>query len=234
MACAAALKTEGADGACGAALAGIDPHDNCAVDQDYPSSCLSDGNCNGKGACRKYAPEKTVCGTSTCSGGQETSYACNASGSCQSLGTQCFPFVCGASGGCLKSCSTAQDCVSGYTCKQSDCVAPGGATCDGDHTMIGANGDTEDCAPYKCSTANVCLTACSSRADCTSNMSCTPDGRCQPEEQDAGTDKGGCGCRAAGRTRSAGWMGLLFLMAVGSTRRRTGGGRQALARRQFL
>src|SRR5262249_29214962 len=74
------------------------------------------------GACRLYAAG-TTCGATTCSGSIFTSAPqCNGAGACQA-GTQslCAPYVCGANGACLASCTSNNDCVSPNTCNTNVC-----------------------------------------------------------------------------------------------------------------
>jgi hypothetical protein len=55
------------------------------------------------------------------------------------------------------------------------CVA--GVTCDGDHTITGANGQTTDCTPYTC-TPTGCQTTCHDLLDCVSPAVCNGEGQC--------------------------------------------------------
>lgn len=129
LACSAATKASGVDdGICDFAKNGSDPHDNCQA-QGAPT-CQQDGECDGKGACRKYALG-TVCGPTSCVNNVQTGYACNGAGSC--LGGQaidCGAFLC-TSGACKTSCTTEADCASDGYCDAGVCKTeqPNGQPC---------------------------------------------------------------------------------------------------------
>ena len=61
QACTQANKVSGADGVCGDAKDGVDPHGDCQ--DEGQSSCKHDGQCDGAGACRLY-PNGAACGES--------------------------------------------------------------------------------------------------------------------------------------------------------------------------
>jgi len=111
-ACALPLQAPGGtNGVCSASLAGSDPHDDCPQDPGYPASCLADGNCNGQGACRTYAPNTVTCGGTSCTGDTATGLLCNGAGACEMTpGTNCSPYTC-AGGKCNSTCATDGDCA---------------------------------------------------------------------------------------------------------------------------
>jgi len=122
-ACSAVTKGSGADGTCGFAAVGTDPHSKCPLDSGFPASCKADGYCDGAGACRAFALTGTACGTTSCSAGKVSGKTCNGSGSCLSgTGTPCDPYVCDSTAtSCLTKCSTDADCMSGYACFGTVC-----------------------------------------------------------------------------------------------------------------
>jgi alpha-tubulin suppressor-like RCC1 family protein len=115
-------------------MAGTNPKGQCS-DQG-PSSCGTNGVCNGAGACELY-PAGTPCGAAaTCfNGSAHPAVACDGAGTC-SAGTitPCTPYACGPTV-CDTSCTSYQDCASGYFCSGT-CVnvagvaAGAGFTCE--------------------------------------------------------------------------------------------------------
>jgi MYXO-CTERM domain-containing protein len=181
-------KPRGGRAACAAA-----PADNRCAE----ASCdgvVSD-RCNGfVGPDQECRPAKCEAGVATLRG------VCTGKGVCQDLDTKkCEPYACGADR-CKDSCDGNADCAAGYECDlgRRQCVGVA-AVCDGDHSLVPKEGPAKDCLPYRCSPANVCLNACTSRADCVQGMTCTVDGRCEPVSQ-AAMPESGCGCRAGGRS----------------------------------
>jgi hypothetical protein len=63
QACAAAKKSSGANGTCGPAAVGLDPHESCK--DDGSPTCSNNGLCDGAGACQKY-PASSACAPSPC------------------------------------------------------------------------------------------------------------------------------------------------------------------------
>lgn len=88
-----------------------------------PNTCGLDGTCDGEGSCRLWA-QGTVCGASSCMMPAAVStFACNATGSCQTMMRNCAPYRCGSEG-CLLACTTADDCAPGFYCGgERTCVA---------------------------------------------------------------------------------------------------------------
>ena len=127
-ACSAAKKGSGSDGACGAIANGTDPDDDCVP--EAPATCGGDGECDGAGACRKYAAG-TSCGGPTCLGTELHTSACDQAGGCIDTVTTCEPFVCADSSSCGAACSGDNDCADGFGCDISvgNCIlvwGPGG------------------------------------------------------------------------------------------------------------
>jgi hypothetical protein len=118
--CTAAGKTSGADGTCGLAKAGMDPHADCA--DEGTAACNYDGTCDGLGACKKYSAG-TACGPTSCTANTQTGYACNGTGSCLAgASVECTPYAC-AAGVCLTSCAGGTDCAMAFFCAGGTCVA---------------------------------------------------------------------------------------------------------------
>jgi len=135
-------------GACAASPAGQDPLNEC----DAEAPCSQDGACSGVGACRLW-PAGTECGAKSCSGG--ILYAvdtCDGSGVCADGGsTSCAPYVCSGNA-CSLNCATDNDCVVGYYCSASQCVAKKGLG-----EVCGAN---QQCLSGYCVDGVCCDNAC--------------------------------------------------------------------------
>lgn len=124
VACSAAKKGSGPDGACGPIAVGMDPDDDCAVQP--PSTCGTTGFCNGGGACQLWA-QGLGCGGAVCNGNVVQGLICNGQGSCvnDAAGVDCAPYLCGA-GTCKNPCLSTADCVAGFTCTNGVCGQVGG------------------------------------------------------------------------------------------------------------
>ena len=159
VACSAAVKGVGADGVCGNIAAGADPEDECAEDQGFPASCLSDGNCDGNGACRTNAPNTTPCGATTCEAGGVQGLLCNGAGQClDSPATPCDPYLCMA-GACLTTCATDAECATNAFCSTvaGVCLAKqsNGASC----------GTGTECESGLCVDGVCCNDACTGQCE---------------------------------------------------------------------
>ena len=116
-----ACNLAGSVGTCTAAAAGTDPLSQCAT--TAATTCGTDGQCDGAGACRLYA-SGTACGPGgSCTANVETgARTCNGLGTCLVGSSRaCAPYVCGASS-CLNSCTTAANCQAGNSCTGSACA----------------------------------------------------------------------------------------------------------------
>ncbi|MEB2313494.1 MAG: hypothetical protein OZ921_14425 [Sorangiineae bacterium] len=180
QACSAAL-TGGVDGTCSANLGGTDPDDECS--QDSPSSCGQDGQCDGVGACRKY-PSGVACGTTSCSAGNQTGYACNGAGLCKAAQTTpCAPYICNG-GSCGTTCAADTDCVATSYCDSTSHCSPDqdkGAVCSSASQCKSGNCVDGVCCDQACTGG---CQACSDAAKGTTGA----DGVCGPVA--AGTDPG--------------------------------------------
>ena len=172
QACTAAKKGNGADGVCGAIVAGLDPDSECTAGTGV---CGAPGACDGSGACQPPPSSATSCGATTCSG-QTLTLAdhCDGAGACVSSGTaSCAPYACGASA-CNSSCSGPADCAAGYSCSSSACVAPApkpqGSTCIANADCLSNSCADGFCCDSPCSGA---CRACSVARGATLNGVCT-------------------------------------------------------------
>jgi hypothetical protein len=119
QACKATLKVSGADGACGNAAAGLDPHDQCP--DDGAESCDRNGVCDGTGQCATY-PATFTCKPPSCDQGARVTWACDGSGTCQGTPASCGAYACVA-GVCASTCGGDGDCSSDAYCAGTTCTA---------------------------------------------------------------------------------------------------------------
>jgi hypothetical protein len=122
-------RTGRPNGECRAVTAGTDPDEDCAAES--PSSCGTNGLCSGAASCALY-PSGTACGSTTCSNNEQTGFACNGSGACQSSSvTQCAPYFCQGST-CGTTCATDASCAASHHCSgasKCDADLPNGTAC---------------------------------------------------------------------------------------------------------
>ncbi|MDC3985232.1 hypothetical protein [Polyangium jinanense] len=188
VACTAAKKGAGVDGACGPVATGADPDSECA--EQGASTCGTTGSCNGAGACAMHA-QGTSCGA-VCVGDAAQSNACNGTGTCTAAGasTNCAPYACVA-GACNTTCAADGDCAAGNVCVAGVCgkLAPNGAACSSDVW----------CQSGACVDGVCCNTACTGLCEaCTAaKKGVGADGVCGPIA--SGTDpENECALEAAG------------------------------------
>ena len=160
----------GAAGTCTDVPAGEDPLDQCA--DSGPTSCGTDGTCDGQGRCRSYS-SATVCTAPTCSGATGTGQ-----GRCDGAGT-CMPgppVTCGTCQVCTLSAAAATCApvaAGGRPVVASQCVDQGAASCGGDGTCNGAGA----CRLYASGTTCV-AGSCPSGATQVLPRSCNGAGTC--------------------------------------------------------
>jgi hypothetical protein len=141
-ACAGTCKScaiAGSEGECIDVPSGADPLAQCA-DQG-PTTCGTDGLCDGAGACRQYSGA-TTCADATCTGSTATpSRSCNGAGVClMALPVSCAPYLCGAGGACRTCCASDADCVAPNVCTGTTCGPPGTGGAGGGAGTGGAGG----------------------------------------------------------------------------------------------
>ncbi|APR78282.1 Kelch repeat:Kelch precursor [Minicystis rosea] len=159
VACSAAKKGSGVDGACGPIKVGTDPDSECA--NQGSSSCGTDGTCDGAGACAFYAAG-TVCATGTCVGSTAIQPSlCDGSGSCvPGSATSCDPAGC-SGGACLTGCTTDPQCGGSAYCNAGTCApqkALGQPATTANQCLSGAVADGV-CCNVPCTGACVACTA---------------------------------------------------------------------------
>jgi Cellulose binding domain len=203
MSCAIAKS----QGTCIAVPQGQDPLGQCA-DQGA-MSCLTDGFCDGKGACEDYAAG-TSCGPDMCSAGTETPGGkCDGKGTCQpGTATSCGAYICGTSGDCKTSCAKDADCASGYVCNGTICGKKvNGVTCT----------TAAECGSGYCEQGVCCNTGC--EATCQScNLSAATAGTCTnvPTGQDPLNQCADAGAATCGTNGSCDGAGKCQLYGSGT------------------
>jgi MYXO-CTERM domain-containing protein len=172
-----ALKVGGSgpDGQCSLAAAGVDPHSDCAA--DAPSTCQNDGECDGKGGCRRYqlgtpcASANAGCNADSVVNGM----SCDGFGGCvaDSAPVSCAPYACNT-GVCRTSCATDAECSTNAYCNAGICHPQGGqgAVCAA----------AAECASGFCVDGVCCNTACDALCEvCTAlAKGAGNDGECGP------------------------------------------------------
>ena len=163
-ACTQALKEDGsADGTCGVAKAGTDPHGSCAATS--PTTCGTTGACAGNGTCALHSAT-TVCAPQSCSGSTVTPQRlCNGSGTCASGVPAACPgnFNCADGSACRTACTSDAHCSSGHFCNSvGACEAKKalGAQCPTTLCFQGGNCD-------RCNTPGGCVDGFCCESSCT-------------------------------------------------------------------
>jgi hypothetical protein len=188
-------------------------------------TCVTDGSTCG-GACDGKLPSacafpgvQTGCGTS-CADGIRTAGACDGKGACTAQGARACPgnYACADTTTCRVTCASNAECAHGYGCTDAKCTPI--AACDGDHTVVGADGKTKtDCAPFRCDNEkNVCRTTCEDVAGCAEPFVCDTGGQC------VAPPRAPSGCAFSpmipGSRGGAGVLASLLLALVAVRRRR--------------
>ena len=218
--CVAASKVSGADGTCGLAKVGTDPHESCS--DSSASSCGTNGVCDGAGACQRYAVG-TVCSVDTCMyTKRSTPGACSAAGQCVgSIVTECNAGYQCVAGACASSCSDNAACSAGYLCQAGSCAKiPADGQAGASNSSGGAAGGLNAIAG---NTSNPGSTSGAGGGGAASSG--------QPGNPAAGSASGptssnngnssGCSCSSApSRSRGPFTLGLLFALGYAWQRRR--------------
>ena len=236
-----ACDVSGSAGTC-TPVAG-NPHGSRAA---CPAGTASDpctaAECDGntRTACMAYVGSSVTCRDASCSNGVATLPAtCNGKGSCPAPVTkQCAPYVCSGLT-CADTCSADNECASGERCDTSTGKCVAGVTCDGNHTITGANGQTTDCSPYTCTPAG-CQTSCQSVVDCVSPAICDSSNQCVlPDSAGGGQTGSSSGCALSALPGGDGGAegaasvvaGLMVLSGWARRRRRTASSRGGASKR---
>jgi hypothetical protein len=210
--CAGRRVCDGA-GACVSSLGGTCASTaDCAFGTCVDGTCCAEASCEG--ACRSCAigAEPGVCSAVTaranpgrCAGDRR----CDAQGDCKLEKGQ--------------PCAGDADCAEAR-CALGRCAAPGAPICDGENTVLTAEGLTLDCSPYRCTPSGVCLRQCSTSTECERGKRCDDAGRCTADTPTAAAP--GCAIGAPGSAGSASSSGSrvgappLALLALAAALRR--------------
>ena len=238
-----ACDVEGSAGTC-TPVAGS-PHGSrpaCPVASATNPCSAAECDGNTRTSCAGFVGSSVTCIEASCANGLATLPAtCDGMGDCPAPVTkECAPYVC-AGTSCKNQCAGASDCATGERCDTSTGTCVAGVTCDGDHTITGANGETTDCSPYTCTPAG-CQTSCQSVLDCVSPAVCNGSSHCVlPPDSDSGTVSGSCavsprgigagGAEVAGTTSGATAFVVLALSGWSRRRRRRSHSRGGSSRR---
>jgi hypothetical protein len=123
----------GSLGTCSQIPAGVAPTVAAQCATTNPSTCGTNGLCDGKGACQLFA-SGTVCSAETCSGSTHTpARTCDGAGVCKTVTSNpCDPYLCDTTNKiCKTTCTTtATDCLAPNQCVNNACGSkPDGSTC---------------------------------------------------------------------------------------------------------
>jgi hypothetical protein len=204
-ACVSAL-TGKPDGSCQPVLAGQDPGDDCAADIGFPASCLADGSCDGKGACRTLAPAGTACGDTLCTVAGVQGQICDGHGLCHADTVACSPYAC-ITQACAVSCHDDTECDGAAYCASGACLAKKaeGVACRTDaECLVGL------CSEGVCCTGEGCQ-----------RFSCGDDSECSEGDQCV---RGACIQAIPGSAGEGGAAGEVGLAGAGGTGNDCAGG----------
>lgn len=228
QACSTAKKGQGSDGSCGPIKNGTDPDNECAGQP--PSTCGQNGQCNGAGACAKYAAG-TECAAGSCSGTNQTSASqCDGSGSCVAgTPSQCVQgYACDGTK-CATSCTMNSQCAPGYECDPVNqwCAPSMGAGGNGGAGGMGTGGQGGAVSGGNGGSSSSSSSSGQAGMGGKGGQGTGGNGSGGDAEGGAGgsggktTDGGGCGCRTVSERNDVGTAsGLLIVAAVVAARRR--------------
>lgn len=188
----------------------------CAVDGDCASGHCADGVCCDTGCAER-------CDVCSRAAGASADGACTPLPRGSSGTPACAPYLCGGAAVCAVSCGVDGDCATGSRCAAGACVPGGGARCDGALTLVGADGQSRSCAPFRCA-AGACTTSCQTADDCAAAHACTSAGKCVPAATPtAPPAESTCACGLVGddpgRARAL-WLVALGLAVAAAVRAR--------------
>jgi hypothetical protein len=215
-----ACDVPGGEGSCVAvrgAPHGARPACAPGTEENPCSSASCAGEESSRDRCASFAGSDVVCRTGVCEGGVQTLEGrCDGTGSCPVETKRCEPFAC-AGTSCGTTCRSSSDCAPDHICSdRKECVLP--ATCDGDHTTLGADGVTKtDCSPYRCGARGACKAGCATSDDCVAGALCNA-GTC---ERVVASEAEASGCAVGhGRNRSPRGLAATVLLLLRRRRRR--------------
>ena len=171
-------------------------------------------------SCKSLVGSDVVCRTQSCVAGTQTLEAkCDGAGACPTVVTKsCAGYACTLDGlGCETTCTTNDQCATGYRCQSGSCVEPTDRCSDDRRTSIAKSGAETPCAPYSCRTDGRCGSNCTTTNDCSPGNICA-EGVCAPTPTQAVEDGGGCSMGA--RSSRSGSAFAVFAIALGALLRR--------------
>jgi hypothetical protein len=184
QACKSTLKADGsADGTCGAAKSGTNPHGDCT--SGVGGACGQTGTCDGVGKCTLQV-SGTSCGTgAVCTGTVAKGQQCDGLGTCvtKATGTECAPGLCVSGTGCKITCATNSECATSAYCDTS--TAPG--QCKTKKAAGGACTTGSQCATGFCIDGVCCNSLCNEKCQA-----------CSAATKESGMDDGVCGAAKNG------------------------------------
>jgi len=253
VSCRASEKASGADGSCGPVKSGIDPKSTCGLCQacsgsgscspvpagsDPKEQCLdsgspecgTDGECDGAGACRKYATSSGctprpcvseddcksgycvdgICCDSACAGdGDSKCVACSAGKKGSGIDGECGPI--------LADTDPDDDCAQGPNYPKS-CLADG--MCDGAGKCRIFAKDTVGCGDTQCISGNAVGLLCNGAGTCMqATAGCEPyvckGTGCLQSCQDGNDCAQGRYCTAQGTCEIKGVNGTVCISGLG-------------------
>ncbi len=179
----------------------------CGADGDCASGHCADGVCCDTGCAER-------CDVCSKTAGASADGVCTTLPKSSSGTPSCAPYLCGGAAACAVSCAGDEDCATGSRCVSAACVPGGGAKCSGAVTLVGADGETRSCAPFRCS-AGACTTSCQTADDCAAGNACTSSGACVRAEAPAAPPaESSCACGLVGDGSPRAVAGLALFVAV--------------------
>jgi hypothetical protein len=218
-----ACDVENSEGVCVQVPSGP-PHGSRGACEGAGTEC--EGTCGTNPTKCDFA--QVACGDSTCQSGVQTSGVCSIAqdGVCTTTDTPCGAFACDPAGEvCFSSCVDTEQCADGAICRSDGtCAAVSSTECD-DSILVEPNGNSIDCAPFRCDGA-ACLTRCVSVDDCVEGKVCDGAGACVDPPPDPAPPED-CGYRPIDpyRSPSRGLWAVLGVMLLGVRAQRRRGGK---------
>lgn len=220
-----ACDVTGAEGTC-APLTGVPHQQRPACAAPDPANPCATVTCDGetRTSCAGFVGPEVTCGAATCANGKATLPGNCRKGSCVTADpVPCGAYACGATA-CNTSCEKKEDCAPNNVCDPATKRCISQATCDGDHTTTGANGQKQDCSPFKCQDDGTCRQACRSVDDCVAPNACDPgSGKCVPPPANDAGDSGGCSMTSSTHSDTSSLGIVVGLAFIGALRRRRRG-----------